>query len=64
MTEIKNGRLFISLKLRKPTLSNSGKTLVVASTRGVKRSSVKIDGKFVRYTANAFIDLGRGKQPR
>ncbi len=61
MTEIKNGRFVISLKLRKPTLSKSGKTLVVASTRGVKRSSVKIDGKAVRYIANAFIDPDRPK---
>ena len=46
--EVKNGRLTISLKLRKPTPSKSGKTLLVASTRGVQTSSVEVNGKPVR----------------
>ena len=56
--ELKNGRLIISLKLRKPAASKSGKTAVVASTRGVRRSSVKMQGRWVRVNANAFIDAG------
>jgi hypothetical protein len=55
--EVKSGRLIISLKLRKPTASKSGKTLLVASTRGVKYSNVKIRGRWVRVNANAFIDV-------
>lgn len=55
--EIEKGRLLISLKLRKPAPSKSGKTLLVASTRGVRRSNVKIRGRRVRVSANAFIDL-------
>ena len=55
--EVKNGRLTISLKLRKPTPSKSGKTLLVASTRGVQTSSVEVNGKPVRIVANAFIDI-------
>jgi len=61
--EIKNGRLLISLKLRKPTASKSGKTLLVASTRGVKSSNAKISGRHVRVNANAFIDVHPRKQP-
>lgn len=61
--EVENGRLVISLKLRKPAPSKSGKTLVVASTRGVQPSKVKIRGKVVRVNANAFIDAKRPKQP-
>jgi hypothetical protein len=61
--EIKNGRLIISLKLRKPTPSKSGKTLLVASTRGVKSSNEKVSGRRVRVNANAFIDIHRLKQP-
>jgi len=61
--ELKNGRLIISLKLRKPTPSKSGKTLLVASTRGVKSSDAKVSGRRVRVNANAFIDVHRPKQP-
>lgn len=53
---VKDDRLFISLKLQKPTLSKSGKTRVVASTHGVRQSRVTISGKPVRYVAHAFID--------
>ena len=62
--EVKNGRLLISLKLQKPIPSRTGKTLLVASTRGVRRSKVTIAGKPVRYIANAFIDLERPKRRR
>ena len=54
--EVKNGRIIISLKLRKPAPSKSGKTLLVATTRGVRRSIVKMRGKRVRVIAHAFID--------
>ena len=59
IVEVKNGRLLISLKLRKPAKSKSGKTLLVASTRGVRTSTVKIRGRWVRVNANAFINLHR-----
>jgi len=60
--EVRNGRLYISLKLCNPTPSTTGKTLLVASTRGVRRSKIKIDGKDVRYVAHAFVDLHRPKR--
>jgi hypothetical protein len=61
---IKNDRLVISLKLRKPTPSKSGKTLLVASTRGVRRSNIKMQGRWVRVNANAFIDVGQPTKRR
>ena len=61
--EVKNGRLLISLKLRKkPKPSHSGKTLVLATTRGVRTSSVEIANRPVRVTANAFIDADYSKK--
>lgn len=62
--EIKGGSIIISLKLRKPTPSKSGKTLLVASTRGVKRSKIKIQGRWVCVNANAFIDIGQPTKRR
>ncbi len=61
---IDNGRLTISLKLRKPAPSKSGKSLLVASTRGVRRSTVKIGGKSVRVIAHAFIDASHVNKER
>lgn len=55
--EMKRGRLLISLKLHKPKPSKSGKTLLLASTHGVRSSNVKIRGRRVRINANAFIDV-------
>ena len=42
--EIKNNKLCIEIDLEKPTPSSSGKTLVVASTRGNTVTSVEVDG--------------------
>ena len=42
--EIKNNKLCIEIDLEKPTPSSSGKTLVVASTRGNAVTSVEVDG--------------------
>jgi len=55
--------LVIRLKAKKPRLSKSGKTQVVGSTRGTKKSSVTINGKPVRYNANAFIELNKKTRP-
>jgi len=53
--EIKNGKLCIEIDLETPTLSASGKTLVVASTRGNSMTSVMVDGKPVTIGLNAYI---------
>jgi hypothetical protein len=43
--EIKGNKLCIEIDLEKPTPSASGKTLVVASTRGNAVTDVMVDGK-------------------
>ncbi|MEI7707932.1 MAG: hypothetical protein WCI90_06655 [Chlorobium sp.] len=53
--EIKNGKLCIEIDLEKPTPSSSGKTLVVASTRGNTVTTVMVDGKPVTIGLNAYI---------
>jgi hypothetical protein len=53
--QIRNGKLIIAVKVQEPKLSLSGKTLVVASTRGPRKSSLTINGKPVYVIANAYI---------
>jgi hypothetical protein len=54
-SKIKNGTLVIELPLEKPRPSATGKTLLVASTRGVKRSAALYKGQNISVVANAFI---------
>ncbi len=58
-----DGYLVIRLKLGTPRLSKSGKSMLVASTRGPKRSNVKIRGQFIRVNANAFYDRVKPRDP-
>jgi len=53
--KIENNKLIITADLETPTPSASGKTLVVASTRGNKVTDVMIDGKPVTIGLNAYI---------
>jgi hypothetical protein len=53
--EIKGNKLIIEIDLETPKPSSSGKTLVVASTRGNVVTSVEIDGKPVIIGLNAYI---------
>jgi hypothetical protein len=53
---IENGELVIRLPLNKPPVpSASGKTLVVASTRGNQRTNAVIDGQPVIIGVNAYV---------
>jgi hypothetical protein len=52
---IKNNKLCIEIDLEKPTPSASGKTLVVASTRGNTVTTVEVDSKPVTIGLNAYI---------
>lgn len=53
---IKNGNLCIEIPVAKtPQPSTTGKTLVVASTRGNKETEVKVNGKSVIIGLNAYI---------
>jgi len=53
--EIRDDKLCIEIDLETPTPSSSGKTLVVASTRGNTVTDVEIDGKPVTIGLNAYI---------
>lgn len=52
---IEDGKLVIELPLEKPRLSSTGKTLLVASTRGVQRTGARFKGKPISMVVNAFI---------
>jgi hypothetical protein len=54
-SRIENENLVIELPLEKPRLSSTGKTLLVASTRGVQRTTAKFKGKTISVVANAFV---------
>jgi hypothetical protein len=53
--EIKDKKLYIEIDLEEPTPSSSGKTLVVASTRGNTVTSAEVNGKPVSIGLNAYI---------
>ena len=47
--------LVIRLSIKPPTPSASGKTLVVASTRGNQKTDLKIEGKDLYLGINAYV---------
>jgi hypothetical protein len=53
--KVENGFLVIRAPLSTPAPSASGKTLVVASTRGNLKTTAMIDGKPVTVGLNAYI---------
>ena len=53
--EIKDKKLHIEIDLERPTPSTSGKTLVVASTRGNVVTTATVDGNPVIIGLNAYI---------
>lgn len=53
--EIKDGKLCIEIDLEDPKPSASGKTLVVASTRGNTVTTAEINGKRITIGLNAYI---------
>ena len=53
--EIKNNQLIVTIDLQTPTVSSSGKTLVVASSKGNKVTEVTVNGKPVTVGLNAYI---------
>jgi hypothetical protein len=53
--EIKGNKLCIEIDLETPTPSSSGKTLVVASSRGNAVTTAMVDGKPITIGLNAYI---------
>ncbi len=47
--------LVIRIPIKAPTPSASGKTLVVASTRGSQKTAVQIEGKDLYLGLNAYV---------
>ena len=55
---IKNNTLIVEIPMQRPTPSASGKTLVVASSRGNKVTTALVDGKPITLGLNAYIYAG------
>ena len=53
--KIENGKLYITIPTQAPTPSASGKTLVIASTRGNMQTTAMVNGKPVTIGLNAYI---------
>lgn len=53
--KIRKGNVVLELPLEAPRPSASGKTLLVASSYGVQRSTARVDGKVVCVVANVFV---------
>ena len=53
--EKRGNKLYIEIDLEKPTPSSSGKTLVVASSRGNAVTTAEVDGKPITIGLNAYI---------
>jgi len=53
--EVKGNNLIVTIPLQEPKASASGKTLVVASTRGNQVTSAQVNGKPVVIGLNAYI---------
>lgn len=45
----------IRIPIKTPTPSASGKTLVVASTRGNQKTAIQVDGKDLYLGLNAYV---------
>lgn len=54
----------IRLKLQKPRLSKSGRSMIVATTRGPLRSNAKFRGNEIRVIANVIYDAPTPKETR
>jgi hypothetical protein len=56
--KIEKGNLIVTIPVGTPTPSASGKTLVIASSRGNFKTELKVDGKLVTIGLNAYIPAG------
>jgi hypothetical protein len=62
--QINGNKLLITLNVKSPRLSKSGKSFLIASTRGPRKSGITIKGGEVRVSANAFILLSNNSRKR
>ena len=54
-TTVENGTLVIRIPLEPPRPSESGKTLIVASSYGSQMTPAKLDGRAIFVNLNAFV---------
>ena len=52
---VKDGNLVITIPLESPTVSKSGKTLMVASSHGFQTTEARVADKNITVSVNAFI---------
>jgi hypothetical protein len=52
---VENGVLNVSIPMHEPTLSDSGKNKLVATSHGAIKTTIKVDGKILRVNLNAYI---------
>lgn len=57
--KIESGELVIRLPLQTPKPSATGKTLVVATSRGNIQTEAKVEGKNIIVGVNAYIKLAK-----
>lgn len=55
--EVKDGKMIITLDMKEPTPSGTGKTLCVAGTNGYVDAGVNVAGKPVKINVNAYIPV-------
>lgn len=53
-TTIKDGKLIIEIELQEPAPSASGKTMVIATTRGNVKTDCKVEGHEITIGLNAY----------
>jgi hypothetical protein len=53
--EIKGKKLIVEIDLQEPTLSASGKTLVIATSHGNQQTSAMYDGQPIMIGLNAYV---------
>ncbi len=53
--EVKDQKLLIEIDLQEPTLSASGKTLVIATSHGNQQTTAMFDGQPIIIGINAYI---------
>ena len=57
LVEIRDGKLCIEIEMQEPAPSASGKTLVVASSKGNVTTNCMVNGKAVVIGVNAYVKL-------
>jgi hypothetical protein len=55
--KISADEISVTIPRQRPKLSASGKSMVIATSRGKQQTGAKVDGKSVFVVANAFVEV-------